>query len=45
VFEQLEKSYEEREVLLRLVQTHPAYDPFRDDPRFHDLLRRMYLEP
>ncbi len=46
VFEQLEKAYEERDANgLRGLQTHPAYDPLRDDPRFQDLLRRMNLEP
>ncbi len=45
VFEQLEKAYEEPEVGLSQIRTEPAYDPLRDDPRFHDLLRQMNLEP
>ncbi len=27
------------------VNIWPFSDPLRDDPRFHDLLRRMNLEP
>jgi len=46
MFEQLEEAYEERDAnALRNLQSHPAYDPLRDDPRFQDLLRRMNLEP
>jgi len=45
VFEQLEKAYDEHDVALLLGRSLPAYDPFRDDPRFQDLLRRMNLEP
>ncbi len=44
-FEQLEKAYEEHNVDLTSIRTHPAYDPLRDDPRFQDLLRRMNLMP
>jgi len=43
-FEQLEKAYEEHQAGPE-IQTHPAYDPIRDDPRFTDLLRRMNLQP
>ncbi len=44
VFEQLEKAYEERYANgLRDLQSHPAYAPLRDDPRFQDLLGQMNL--
>jgi len=43
-FEWLEKAYEKHEAGPG-IRIHPAYDPLRDDPRFHDLLRRMNLEP
>ncbi len=45
VFEQLEKAYQEHEAGLPGIGGHPAYDNLRSDPRFHDLLRRMNLEP
>ena len=48
-FEQLEKAYAEHDVGLSLFSgisgTNPAFDTIRDDPRFHDLLLRMNLEP
>ena len=48
-FEQLEKAYEEHDVGLTqfngIAGTNPAFDSIRDDPRFHDLLRRLNLEP
>jgi len=45
-FEQLEKAYEERIFTLTNLNVWPPWDPLRDDPRFHDLLRRMnLLEP
>ena len=44
-FEVLEKAYQEREGGLIYLNVAPRWDPLRDDPRFHDLLRRMNLEP
>ncbi len=41
----LEEGYEEREVLMTFLNVSPEWDPLRDDPRFHDLPRRMNLEP
>jgi len=41
----LEESYEKHEFFLTFLTVAPAFDPFRDDPRFQDLLRRMNLEP
>jgi TolB-like protein len=44
-FEWLEKAYEARSGRLTFLGVSPKFDPLRDDPRFHDLLRRMNLEP
>ncbi len=43
-FEWLEKAFEEGADMSSL-KVAPRLDPLRDDPRFHDLLRRMNLEP
>jgi len=43
-FEWLEKAFEEGEEITSL-KVNPWWDPPRDDPRFHDLLLRMNLEP
>ena len=40
-FEWLEKAYDERDGNLAFINTEPAYDGLRSDPRFQDLLRRM----
>jgi TolB-like protein/Tfp pilus assembly protein PilF len=34
-----------RDTMIVPIKTYPFLDPFRDDPRFHALLRRMNLEP
>jgi len=44
-FEWLEKAYQEHEGGLIFLKVDQWADPLRDDPRFHDLLRRMNLEP
>ena len=43
--EWLEKAYETREGTMWNLEVSPAYDLIRDDPRFHDLRRRMNLMP
>jgi len=43
-FEWLERGYQARHLGAWLI-VHTPFDPLRDDPRFHDLLRRMNLEP
>jgi len=43
-FEWLERSVEEHDGLW-MYRADFELDPLRDDPRFHDLLRRMNLEP
>jgi hypothetical protein len=37
----LEKAYKENDGSLYLLKVHPFLDPIRDDPRYHDLVRRM----
>ena len=41
----LEEGYEEHEPILYGLNVDPAFDTLRDDPRFHDLRRRMNLAP
>ncbi len=40
-FRWLEKAYEQHSYTMLTLQTWPAWDSLRDDPRFQDLLRRM----
>jgi len=44
-FEWLEKAYAEQDSGLPYLKVAANWDPLRDDPRFHDLLLRMNLEP
>ena len=39
------KAADERDNSITWAKVVPEFDPLRDDPRFHDLLRRMNLEP
>jgi len=40
-FEWLQKGYEQRDFFIHQLKVEPVFDPFRSDPRFQDLLRRM----
>ena len=43
-FEWLEKAFQERADHLPYLKVNPRLDQLRDDPRFEDLLRRMWLD-
>ena len=44
-FDELSKSYENREYFMTLLKVDPRLDPLRDDPRFQELLRRVGFPP
>lgn len=44
-FEWLERAYAERDPLIGSLNTVPAFEPLRGDPRFAELVRRMGLVP
>jgi TolB-like protein/Flp pilus assembly protein TadD len=41
--ESLERAYQEHSNIIRLLKTHPLFDPIRNDPRFIELARRVGL--
>ena len=41
----LQQLVETRNMGAAFLARYPQFDPLRDDPRFHDLLLRMNLEP
>lgn len=43
-FEWLGRAVEERSTYVIQLKIEPVFDPLRDEPRFHELLRRMRLE-
>jgi TolB-like protein/DNA-binding winged helix-turn-helix (wHTH) protein/Flp pilus assembly protein TadD len=44
VIELLQQAYSEHSNAITTIKVDPMYDPFRSDPRFQDLLRRVGLE-
>ena len=40
----LDKAYAEQDAQLIYINVEPEFEPLRDDPRFHDLLRRIGLQ-
>ncbi len=43
MFEALDGAHRQRDVILLNIQNEPFFDPYRSDPRFQALLRRMNL--
>jgi len=40
-FDRLEQAYQQKDWMLTFINSHPWFDPLRDDPRFQDIVRRM----
>ena len=43
MFEALDAAYRRRDFALSIIQLEPLFDPYRADPRWQSLLRRMNL--
>ncbi len=43
MFMWLDRAIDERDPIIIPIKSYPFFDPFRDDPRFHALLRKMNL--
>ncbi|HEY2591325.1 MAG TPA: hypothetical protein VGI35_07015, partial [Steroidobacteraceae bacterium] len=43
-FHSLEQAYAEQSNILQFLRVHPFFDPVRSDPRFADLIRRVWSE-
>ncbi|MGH8221134.1 MAG: tetratricopeptide repeat protein [Steroidobacteraceae bacterium] len=43
-FQWLEQAYAEQSNILQFLKVHPFFDPIRSDPRFADLIRRVWSE-
>jgi hypothetical protein len=44
-FRWLQVAYDDHAVWMSYLAVDPVFDPFRDDQRFQDLLRRVGLQP
>lgn len=44
-FAWLERAYAEQSNILQFLKVHPYFDPIRGDPRFVDLVRRVWRDP
>jgi TolB-like protein/Flp pilus assembly protein TadD len=44
-FRALEQAYVEQSNILQFLKVHPFFDPLRSDPRFVDLVRRVWSDP
>jgi TolB-like protein/Tfp pilus assembly protein PilF len=44
-FGALEQAYLERSNILQFLKVHPYFDPIRSDPRFAELVRRVWSDP
>jgi len=44
-FKYLEMAYQDRSCWMIYLGSDPLFDDIRNDPRYHDILRRMHLEP
>ena len=39
----LEKAYEERSYYVAYIKVSPIFDSLRSEPRFHEVLRKVFL--